>query len=146
MNKVILIGNIGRDPEVKNIQSGLLVNLSIATSERGYQKQDGTKVEPRIEWHRVVLFGGNAKYGSYLHKGDKVLIEGKLRYRQYQDGSETKYMTEIVCDNIEGLSPKSHSSDRTFDAPSQYGVRQQANDSVATNQSVTTSQEEDIPF
>src|ERR1044072_5021140 len=99
VNKVILVGNLGRDPEVRRLTSGdPVVNLSIATSENWKDKQSGERRE-RTEWHRVVIFNENlAKVAEqYLKKGAKVYIEGQLQTRKYtdKDGVE-KYSTEVV--------------------------------------------------
>src|SRR6266567_2928299 len=103
VNKVILVGNLGRDPEVRRLTSGdPVVNLSIATSESWRDKASGERKE-KTEWHRVVIFNENlAKVGEqYLHKGSKVYLEGQLQTRKYtdKDGVE-KYSTEVVLQNF----------------------------------------------
>tara|TARA_R110002124_G_scaffold63350_13_gene173071 strand:+ start:3811 stop:4308 length:498 start_codon:yes stop_codon:yes gene_type:complete len=99
VNKVILVGNLGADPEVRNLPSGgKVVNLSIATSENWKDKNTGERRE-KTEWHRVVIFSeGLARVAeSYLKKGSKVYIEGQLQTRKWQDQSgQDKYSTEIV--------------------------------------------------
>ena len=105
VNKVILIGNLGRDPEVRRLTSGdPVVNLSIATSESWRDKASGERKE-KTEWHRVVIFNENlAKVAEqYLKKGSKVYIEGQLQTRKYtdKDGAE-KYSTEIVLQKYRG--------------------------------------------
>ncbi|WEJ60298.1 single-stranded DNA-binding protein [Devosia sp. FJ2-5-3] len=99
VNKVILVGNLGNDPEVRNLQSGgKVVNLSIATSESWKDRNTGEKRE-KTEWHRVVIFSeGLARVAeSYLRKGSKVYIEGQLQTRKWQDQSgQDKYSTEVV--------------------------------------------------
>ena len=103
LNKVILVGNLGRDPEVRAMQSGdKVANLNIATSER-WKDKDGQPQE-KTEWHRVVVFGRIAEVAEqYLRKGSKVLIEGKLQTRKWTDnqGAE-KYTTEIVVNGFSG--------------------------------------------
>jgi single-strand DNA-binding protein len=105
LNKVILIGNLGRDPEVRRLNSGdPVVNLSVATSETWRDKASGERKE-RTEWHRVVIFNENlAKVAeSYLRKGSKVYLEGQLQTRKYtdKDGHE-RYTTEIVLQRFRG--------------------------------------------
>ncbi len=105
VNKVILVGNLGRDPEVKRLTSGdPVVNLSVATSESWKDKASGERKE-RTEWHRVVIFNENlAKVAeNYLKKGSKVYIEGQLQSRKYtdKDGHE-KYTTEVVLQRYRG--------------------------------------------
>lgn len=99
INKVILIGNLGNEPEVKYLPSGdAVANISLATSESWKDKQG--QAQERTEWHRVVFFGKLAEIvKQYLHKGSKVYVEGKLRTRKWQaqDGSD-RYSTEIVVD------------------------------------------------
>lgn len=105
VNKVILVGNLGKDPEVRHTQDGrAIVNLSIATSENWKDKQTGERKE-RTEWHRVVIFNENlAKIAEqYLKKGAKVYLEGQLQTRKYtdKDGVE-KYSTEVVLQQYRG--------------------------------------------
>ena len=105
VNKVILIGNLGREPEVRRLTSGdPVVNLSVATSESWRDKASGERKE-RTEWHRVVIFNENlAKVAEqYLRKGSKVYIEGALQTRKYtdKDGAE-KYTTEVVLQKFRG--------------------------------------------
>ena len=98
VNKVILVGNLGNDPEVKHLPSGsAIANITVATSEEWRDKATGEKKES-VEWHRVVLFGKLAEVaGEYLRKGSQVYIEGQLRTRKWSDNSGVeKYTTEIV--------------------------------------------------
>ena len=107
VNKVILIGNLGKDPEVRNAQDGTkIVSFSVATSESWKDKQSGERKD-RTEWHRVVLF--NDRLGEvaekYLKKGYKVYVEGKLKKRSWQDkDGNTRYSTEIIADELTILS------------------------------------------
>jgi single-strand DNA-binding protein len=105
VNKVILIGNLGKDPEVRRLTSGdPVVNLSVATSESWRDKATGERKE-KTEWHRVVIFNENlGKIAEqYLHKGSKVYLEGALQTRKYtdKDGAE-KYTTEVVLQKFRG--------------------------------------------
>ena len=105
VNKVILIGNLGKDPEVRRMQDGRpVVNLSVATSDTWRDKATGERKE-RTEWHRVVVFNENAaKFAEqYLKKGAKVYIEGALQTRKWQDQSgQDKYTTEVVIQAFNG--------------------------------------------
>jgi len=99
VNKVILVGNLGRDPEIKYSASGTAIaNVTVATSESWNDKQTGEKQE-KTEWHRVVFFRRLAEIvGEYLHKGSQVYIEGKLQTRKWQDqNGQDRYSTEIVA-------------------------------------------------
>ena len=104
VNKVILVGNLGKDPEVRRLNSGEpVVNLSVATSETWRDKQSGERKE-KTEWHRVVIFNENlAKVAEqYLRKGSKVYIEGQLQTRKYEQGGVEKYTTEVVLQRYRG--------------------------------------------
>lgn len=104
VNKVILVGNLGNDPEVRFAPNGsAIANLSLATSDSWIDKNTGQRQE-RTEWHRVVIFGKLAEIAQqYLRKGSKVYIEGKLQTRKWQDQSgQDKYTTEIVVDGFGG--------------------------------------------
>jgi single-strand DNA-binding protein len=128
VNKVILVGNLGREPEVRRLTSGdPVVNLSVATSESWRDKASGERKE-RTEWHRVVIYNENlAKVAEqYLHKGSKVYIEGALQTRKYtdKDGAE-KYTTEVVLQKFRGeltmLDGRSD-SDRSERQPAMAGA------------------------
>lgn len=109
VNKVILLGNVGKDPEVRYLDSGVAVaTFPLATSDRAYTLPNGTQVPERTEWHNVVLWRGLAETAEkYVHKGDKLYLEGKIRTRSYDDQSGIKrYVTEIFVDNMEMLTPK----------------------------------------
>lgn len=113
VNKVILIGNVGRDPEVRYLDSGVAVaSLTLATTDRAYTLANGTQVPERTEWHNLVLWRGLAETAEkYVHKGDKLYIEGKIRTRSYDDQSGAKrYITEIFVDAMEMLTPRGSAS------------------------------------
>ncbi|WP_151705174.1 single-stranded DNA-binding protein [Nitrincola alkalilacustris] len=108
VNKVILIGNLGGDPEVRYMPSGNAVtNVTLATSESWKDKQTG-QAQERTEWHRVVFFNRLAEIaGEYLRKGSKIYIEGSLRTRKWQDkDGQDKYTTEIVASELQMLDSK----------------------------------------
>ncbi|MDE5710099.1 single-stranded DNA-binding protein [uncultured Bacteroides sp.] len=120
VNKVILIGNVGRDPEVRYLDSGVAVaTFPLATTERGYTLQNGTQVPERTEWHNIVLWRGLAETAEkYVHKGDKLYIEGKIRTRSYDDQAGIKrYVTEIFADSMQMLTPKVATSNAAPYAP-----------------------------
>ena len=109
MNKVMLIGNVGRDPEVRYVDQGQPVaRLTPATTERGYTLQNGTQVPDRTEWHNIILWRKLAEVVErYVHKGDKLYIEGRIHYASYDDKQgKRQYYTEIWADNMEMLTPK----------------------------------------
>ncbi len=108
LNKVQLIGNLGKDPELKQFQNGgQICNVSIATTDKGYTNKDGVTVEPKTEWHNVVFTNKLAGVAAqYLHKGSKIYVEGKLSTRSYDSNGVTKYVTEIRAINMEMLDSK----------------------------------------
>lgn len=109
LNKVMLIGNVGKDPDVRYLDNGVAVaTLPLATTERGYRLQNGTEVPERTEWHNIVLWRGLAEtVEKYVHKGDKLFIEGKIRTRSYDDQNGVKrYITEVFADNMEMLTAR----------------------------------------
>lgn len=136
VNKVILVGNLGQDPEVKSTQSGaMMATISVATSESWTDKHTGQK-QDRVEWHRVVFFNRLAEIaGQYLKKGSKVYVEGSLRTRKWQDqqGVE-KYTTEIMGNEMQMLdSRQDGESSNSYQQPAQPArqpvqkpIRQQA--------------------
>ncbi len=108
VNKVILVGNCGQDPEMKHMPSGSAVtNISLATSETWKDKQSGQQQE-RTEWHRVVFFNRLAEIvGEYVKKGSKVYVEGRLQTRKWQDQSgQDRYTTEIVASEMQMLDSR----------------------------------------
>lgn len=110
MNKVMLIGNVGNDPEIRYYDADQAVaQFRLATSERSYTLQNGTRVPEHTDWHNIVLWKGLAKIAErYIHKGDKLYIEGRIRYRVYDDQKGVRrYVTEIYGENMEILSSRS---------------------------------------
>lgn len=109
VNKVILIGNVGKDPDVRYLDSGVAVaTFSLATTERGYTLANGTQVPERTEWHNIVLWRGLAQTAEkYVRKGDKLFIEGKIKSRSYDDQNGIKRtIVEIFADNMEMLTSR----------------------------------------
>ena len=102
MNKVIIVGNLGRDPELTISRSGMSIcRFSLATSEK---KKNG---EQEVQWHRIVFFDKKADaIEKYVKKGQKLLVEGKLQYGQYEKNGNTVYTTDIIGHNFEFLTPK----------------------------------------
>ena len=112
INKVILVGNLGRDPEMRYTPSGTAVaNVTIATTDAWKDKQSGDKQE-RTEWHRVVFFNRLAEIvGEYLKKGSQVYVEGRLQTRKWQDqGGQDRYTTEIVANDMQMLGGRDSAS------------------------------------
>jgi single-strand DNA-binding protein len=145
VNKVILVGRLGRDPEVRNLDSGVSVaNFTVATSESYRDKTTGEKKEI-TEWHNVVLWRGLADVAQkYLHKGDLVYIEGKLRTRSWEKEGVTRYTTEVIADNMTMLSTRGSSSGSSAENQG-YSAPKPAN-SEGMPMSADTGATDDLPF
>ena len=140
MNKVMLIGNVGKDPVMSYYDTDqAMAVFTLATTERGYTLQNGTQVPDRTDWHNIVLWRGLAKIAEkYVHKGDKLYIEGRLRYRMYDDKTGARrYVTEIVGENMELLSPRPQTPD---------GAMVNTPKPPADNKTVQQGQDDEIPF
>ncbi|MCD6039207.1 MAG: ssb [Gammaproteobacteria bacterium] len=143
INKVILIGNLGRDPEVRYTANGLAVaNIAIATTDSWKDKQSG-ETQERTEWHRVVLYARLAEVvGEYLRKGSKVFIEGRLQTRKWQDKTtnQDRYTTEIIADSMQMLDSKGSSNNNYAEAPATTLAN------TEQSQAGTDNFDDDIPF
>ena len=105
VNKVILVGNVGSDPEVRYLERGTAIaNFNLATTERGYTMQNGTQVPDRTEWHPIVLWRNLAEWAEkYVRKGMKLYVEGKLQTRTWEKDGQIRRKTEIIAENIQVL-------------------------------------------
>lgn len=146
VNKVILIGYVGKDPRVKHFEGGSAVaTFPIATTERAYSLSNGTQVPERTEWHNVVATNRLAEIAEkYVHKGDKLYLECKLRTRGYDDNKGVKhYITEVFVDNMEMLSPKPH---QTSPPPPLPGQTTNRNQNVGNECPPPAPTIDDLPF
>lgn len=144
LNKAQLIGNVGKDPDVRYLDSGVAVaTFPLATTDRAYTLPNGTQVPERTEWHNIVLWRGLAETAEkYVHKGDKLYIEGKIRSRSYDDQNGVKrYVVEIFADNMEMLTPRSAQS--ASGQPAQPITAQQP---AAAQPSQPADASDDLPF
>ena len=145
MNKVMLIGNVGKEPDVRYYEADQAVaQVSLATTEKGYTLPNGTQMPDRTEWHNLVFYRSLAKIvEKYVHKGDKLYVEGKIRYRFYDDKQgKRRFVTEIYVDNMELLTPKSastHATDASTSTVESHTVGSQAETS-------STSDNSNLPF
>ena len=152
VNKVILIGNLGNDPEVRYTPTGTAVTtISLATSETWKDKQSG-EVQERTEWHRVVFFGRLAEVvGEYLKRGSKAFVEGSLRTRKWQDkNGQDRYTTEIVASDLQMLDSRS-SGVASNAAPVEKAAIADSTADNGSDQEVFASEtaadlDDDIPF
>ena len=155
VNKVILLGNVGKDPEVRYPQQGQCVaSFSLATSDRAYTTASGTQVPERTEWHNIVVWGKTAEVvEKYVRKGTKLYIEGKLRTRVWEDRNAVKrYTTEVYVDTMELLGSRPQQpGTQQYQAPgAQPAAPTQpvapAQQPAAPAQPATQQPNDDIPF
>lgn len=133
----MLIGNVGKEPEVRYVDQGQAVaRVTLATTERGYTLQNGTQVPDRTEWHNVILWRKLAEIVErYVHKGDKLYVEGRIHYASYDNKQgQRQYYTEIWADNIELLTPR------------QQSVGEPAKQPEQKSETEHQSQDEALPF
>ncbi len=153
INKVIIVGNLGGDPETRYMPSGgAVTNLTIATNESWKDKASGERKE-RTEWHRVAMFNRLAEIAAeYLRKGSQVFIEGKLRTRKWQDkNGQDRYTTEIIADEMQMLGGRSGAGSNAFDNDQQNNISseldQQSQDNTDTARETGPDDfDDDIPF
>lgn len=155
VNKVFLIGNLGKDPDVKFTPSGVQIGkFSIATSERFKR---GDNWEEKTDWHNIVLFGRQAEYaGQYLKKGMTVFIEGKISTRTWDDDNGVrKYITEIIGNSVKNLSPRKDNDNSDYSAYTSHASNNTPKDTPKQNQMPADTSnnngnddgpEDDLPF
>ncbi|QSE97970.1 single-stranded DNA-binding protein [Fulvivirga lutea] len=150
VNKVIIVGRLGKDPEVRHLENGASVaNFPVATSETYKDRNTGERKE-QTEWHNVVLWRGLADVAEkYLNKGDMVYIEGKLRTRSWEKDGITRYTTEIVGDNMTMLSPKGSNDGGQSTGGSMSSSASQQEQNVASTPAgdiALEDESDDLPF
>lgn len=148
LNKVMLIGNLGADPEVRYSPNGMAVaNVRLATNESWRDKESG-ETQERTEWHRVVLFGRLAEVvKEYLHKGSQIYVEGRLQTRKWQDkDGQDRYSTEIVASDMQMLGGRGGTA--SFDDAPPQGAEPDTGPSQAKKPSSAADEDfdDDIPF
>lgn len=140
MNKVMLIGNVGKDPEIRYVDNGVCTaKVSLATSTPGYTLPNGTQVPERAEWHNLLFWRRLAEVvEKYVRKGDKLYVEGELRTRNYTDRQGvTRYVTEVWVNSMEMLSPRPQHTQTASPAPEQTTPQQE---------NASTTKPETAPF
>lgn len=156
INKVILIGNVGQDPEIRSFQTGGKVcNLSIATSER-WRDRESNEQKERTQWHRVVVFNENLVnlIEKYVNKGSKLYIEGQLETRKWTDSSGVdKYATEVVLRNFKGeitfLDSRGNNNENQIESNNnnlKQEENNQLNQTLTENSNINSDIDDDIPF
>lgn len=141
INKVIIVGNLGNNPDVRTMPNGELVaNISVATSESWKDKNTG-ELKETVEWHRIVLYRRLAEIaGQYLHRGSQVYIEGRLKTRKWQDGNgQDRYTTEIQGDNLQMLGGRQ-------DEPKQAKANKAKPEPLSAMSKQGDSFDDNIPF
>jgi single-strand DNA-binding protein len=140
INRVILIGNLGKDPDVMTFENGVKkASFSLATTE-SYKNKEGAKVD-QTEWHNIVLWRGLAEVAEkYLHKGSQIYVEGKIRSRSYEQDGIKKYITEIYADNMTMLGSKRDGGEGQHEQYQQNTAPAQAENMEAE------TQQDDLPF
>lgn len=147
VNKVILVGNVGKDPEVKYLDRNVAVaNFPLATTERGYKTASGTEVPERTEWHNIVLWRGLAETAEkYVKKGSQLYIEGKIRTRQWEDQNGNKrYTTEIYADVMQLLGKRADSGQDNGAASNNQTVAASTQNPIEAP--VSDDSADDLPF
>lgn len=153
VNKVILVGNCGQEPETRYAASGAAItNISLATSDSWKDKQTG-QTQERTEWHRVVFFNRLAEIaGEYLHKGSKVYVEGRLQTRKWQDqNGQDRYTTEIVASEMQMLDSRGDAAGGGYTQSSRPPAQKPSQDSFQPENAPPSAPEmdsfdDDIPF
>ena len=146
VNKVILVGNVGKDPDVRDVEKDVPVaSFPLATTERGFKRQDGSEVPERTEWHNIVVWRGLAKVAEgYIRKGTSLYIEGKLRTRSWTDQNNiTRYTTEVIADQVELLGKRPDGGVPPLSTSTPSNTVQPAEPPTAP---LPDSQEDDLPF
>lgn len=144
VNKVILVGNVGKDPDVRYLENNVCVaSFPLATTERGYTTQSGIQVPDKTEWHNIVLWRGLAEIAEkYIRKGSQLYIEGKIRTRSYEDQNKVRrYTTEIYADNLELLGRRADTTVTTTQTTEQTQQTTQESNVANGNNSA-----DDLPF
>lgn len=148
VNKVILIGNVGKDPDIKYFDNGSAVaNFTLATTERGYTAANGTQIPDRTEWHNIVCWRGLAKVvEQFVRKGSQVYVEGRIRSRTYDDANGVKrFVIEIYADNLELLGRRKEAGAEGFDsAPMAQSQSQQPQQQTPSQ--FGPDEADDLPF
>ena len=152
----MLIGNVGKDPDVRYYDADQAVaQFPLATTERGYTLQNGTKVPDHTDWHNLVVWRGLAKVvEKHVHKGDKLYVEGRIRYRSYDDPKgQRRYVTEILVENMELLNPKPAERDENAQHTAAQSTTTQPSTPQPENEkqkpsatTATTANDEILPF
>lgn len=146
VNKVILLGYVGKDPEMKEFESGKVAKMTIATTEKGYKLKSGKEIPDRTEWHNIMLWGGLAEVAEkYINKGMQVYIEGKIQTRSWVDKDGNKhYTTDILGETLQLLGNKQWSKEKAADTAEQQEKDPKQEPNIETKKDVLI--DNDLPF
>lgn len=146
VNKVILLGNLGQDPEIKIFESGNKVaSFTLATTQKGFTTKSGNVIQDRTEWHNVKVVGGLSDIvEKYLHKGSKIYLEGEIRYREYEKDGAKKYITEIFARSFEMCDKPQTTPNNGVSPTSQPNIQQQPQ--TTPQQPFNGFNGDDLPF
>ncbi len=145
INKVILVGNVGKDPEIRYIDTNVgVANFTLATTERGFKTQNGKEVPERTEWHNIVAWRGLADLAEkYIRKGTQLYIEGKIRTRSWEKDGVKRYTTEVYADTIQLLGKR---SDNPIEPLATKPESTQTVEPTNTSVPNIENEEDDLPF
>ncbi len=151
VNKVILIGNVGKDPDVRYLDKNVAVaNFPLATTEKGYKMANGTEVPDRTEWHNIVVWRGLAEFvEKYVRKGSQLFIEGKIKTRSYDDKMGNKrYITEIYADTVQllGRRPDGNGGENRPQGEQPASVAQEPAINATPFDGGAANEADDLPF
>ena len=149
VNKVILIGNVGKDPDVRYLENNVCVaNFTLATTERGYTTQSGIQIPDKTEWHNIVVWRGLAEIAEkYVRKGTQLYIEGKIRTRSWEDQNKIRrYTTEIYVDNMELLGRRDGQSSLSSAPVMSQSQNNPSPANTSYNSPIENSSDNDLPF
>lgn len=147
VNKAIILGYVGKDPDIKTLEAGVKVaNFTIATTEKGYTLQNGTSVPDRTEWHNIVAWRGLAEVvEKYIRKGSLLYVEGKIQTRSWEKDGIKRYLTEIYAENIQML-PNGKKEDAPGTGIPHQPIRVEMPQQQTTNESPMPEEESGLPF
>lgn len=148
INKVILLGNIGKEPEIKSFDNGgKIASFTLATTKKGYTTKNGTTVPDKTEWHNVKCFSGLADVcEKYLHKGSKVYVEGEIIYREYEKDGVKRIITEILVDNMEMCDRPQNTASNAVSQPQQTNTSPQLEQAKNMLETMFNGDNYDEPF
>ncbi len=149
INKVILVGNVGKDPEVRYLDNNVAVaKFPLATTEKGYKMNNGTTIPDKTEWHNIVMWRGLAEIAEkYVRKGAQLYIEGKIQNRTWDDKNGVKhYATEILCENMQLLGKRADGNDSTAPSSNKPFPTEGKTEAAPSDPFESTDSDDDLPF